>query len=470
MYERPEPHRGRSQDRRRFEKGGGGIAERKLAEDYALRLAAIVKSSDDAIVSKDLNGIISSWNGGAERLFGYTAEEVIGKPITILIPADRQAEEIRDSRGASGAASVSIILTPCASARIAAWWRFRSRFARLRQRTARLPAHRKRRATSATAGARKSMRSALAAIVKSSDDAIVSKDLNGIINSWNGGAERLFGYTAEEVIGKPITILIPPDRQAEEIEILGRIRRGERVDHFDTVRRRKDGSLVEISLTVSPIKTADGRIIGASKTARDITERKRAQDQQRLLLREMKHRVKNALTTVQVIAAQTFRGASRDERREFDGRLSALANAHDLLTAENWQGAPLRDVVEKALQPFQEKQRERVLIEGAEEIWINAEKSLLLTMALHELATNAVKYGALSNGSGQVRVAWELRKDEEPRRLKLRWQESGGPVVKPPERKGFGSLLLDRALKYELGITRFDFDPRGLTWEMDIAL
>ena len=306
--------------------------------------------------------------------------------------------------------------------------------------------------------------------MKSSDDAIVSKDLNGIINSWNGGAERLFGYTAEEVIGKPITILIPPDRQAEEIEILGRIRRGERVDHFDTVRRRKDGSLVEISLTVSPIKTADGRIIGASKTARDITERKRAQDQQRLLLREMKHRVKNALTTVQVIAAQTFRGASRDECREFDGRLSALANAHDLLTAENWQGAPLCDVVEKALQPFQEKQRERVLIEGPEEIWINAEKSLLLTMALHELATNAVKYGALSNGSGQVRVAWELRKDEEPRRLKLRWQESGGPMVKPPERKGFGSLLLDRALKYELGITRFDFDPRGLTWEMDIAL
>ena len=445
------------------------IAERKLAEDYALRLAAIVESSDDAIVSKDLNGIISSWNGGAERLFGYTAEEVIGKPITILIPAERQAEEIeilgRIRRGErvdhfdtvrqrKDRSLVEISLTVCpiktADGKIAG-----------ASKTARDISDRRRAEEHAQR---------LAAIVESSDDAIVSKDLNGIINSWNGGAERLFGYTAEEVIGKPITILIPPDRQAEEIEILGRIRRGERVDHFDTVRRRKDGSLVEISLTVSPIKTADGRIIGASKTARDITERKRAQDQQRLLLREMKHRVKNALTTVQVIAAQTFRGASRDERREFDGRLSALANAHDLLTAENWQGAPLRDVVEKALQPFQEKQRERVLIEGAEEIWINAEKSLLLTMALHELATNAVKYGALSNGSGQVRVAWELRKDEEPRRLKLRWQESGGPVVKPPERKGFGSLLLDRALKYELGITRFDFDPRGLTWEMDIAL
>jgi len=105
----------------------------------------------------------------------------------------------------------------------------------------------------------------LAAIVESSDDAIVSKDLNGIITSWNRGAELLFGYTAEEVIGKPITILIPPDRIDEEPEIIECVRRGERVDHYDTVRRRKDGSLIDISLTVSPVRGADGRIIGASK-------------------------------------------------------------------------------------------------------------------------------------------------------------------------------------------------------------
>ncbi len=445
------------------------IAERRLAEDYALRLAAIIGSSDDAIVSKDLNGIISSWNGGAERLFGYTAEEVIGKPITILIPAERQAEEIeilgRIRRGErvdhfdtvrqrkdGSLVEISLTVSPIKTAdgRIAG----ASKTARDISERRRAEEHAQR----------------LAAIIESSDDAIVSKDLNGIINSWNRGAERLFGYTAEEAIGKPITILIPPDRQDEETDILGRIRRGERVDHFDTVRQRKDGSLVDISLTVSPVKMADGRIIGASKTARDITERKRAQEQQRLLLREMKHRVKNILTTVQVIAAQTFRKASPGERDEFEGRLSAVARAHDLLTTENWQGAPLRSVVGKVLAAFQEERRERVLIEGPEEIWINAEKSLLLTMALHELATNAVKYGALSNGSGQVRVAWELRKDEEPRRLKLRWQESGGPMVKPPERKGFGSFLLERALKYELGMTRFDFDPQGLTWEMDMAL
>jgi len=144
----------------------------------------------------------------------------------------------------------------------------------------------------------------LASIVESSDDAIVSKDLNGIITSWNGGAERLFGYRAEEVIGRPITILIPEDRIDEEPEIIGRVRRGERVDHYDTVRRRKDGSLVDISLTVSPLKDANGRIVGASKIARDITERKRAQEQQGLLVKEMKHRIKNSLATVQAIATQ----------------------------------------------------------------------------------------------------------------------------------------------------------------------
>ena len=138
----------------------------------------------------------------------------------------------------------------------------------------------------------------LASIVESSDDAIVSKNLDGIITTWNRGAERLFGYMAEEIIGKPVTILIPEDRIDEEPEILERLRRGERIDHYDTVRRRKNGSLIDISLTISPVKNADGRIVGASKIARDITERKRAHEQQKLLVNEMKHRIKNSLATI----------------------------------------------------------------------------------------------------------------------------------------------------------------------------
>ena len=213
----------------------------------------------------------------------------------------------------------------------------------------------------------------LASIVESSDDAIVSKDLNGIITSWNSGAERLFGYRAEEVIGRPITILIPEDRIDEEPEIIGRVRRGERVDHYDTVRRRKDGSLVDISLTVSPLKDANGRIVGASKIARDITERKRAQEQQKLLVHEMKHRIKNSLATVQAIATQTL-NQHADERDAFIARLHALGNAHDLLTSDTWQTASLQAIVTQALKPFQEQHHERIAVEGPTDVWLELDQ------------------------------------------------------------------------------------------------
>ncbi len=172
----------------------------------------------------------------------------------------------------------------------------------------------------------------LAAIVVSSDDAIISKDLNGIITSWNRGAEALFGYRSDEVIGKPVTILIPAEMSDEEPKILGRIRRGERVDHYETVRRRKDGSLVEISLTVSPVKNAAGSIVGASKVARDITDRRRAREQEQLLLREMNHRVKNLFSLAGSIVGLSARSATtpRELAASVRGRLAALARAHDL--------------------------------------------------------------------------------------------------------------------------------------------
>ena len=148
------------------------------------------------------------------------------------------------------------------------------------------------------------------AIIESSDDAILSKDLNGVIMTWNRGAQLLFGYTAEEAVGRPVTILIPMDRQDEEPFILERVRRGEKVDHYETIRQRKDGSLVDISLTVSPIRNEKGEIVGASKIARDITESKRAQAQQELLLREMDHRVKNLFTLAISVLTLSGRYAS----------------------------------------------------------------------------------------------------------------------------------------------------------------
>jgi PAS domain S-box-containing protein len=310
----------------------------------------------------------------------------------------------------------------------------------------------------------------LTSIVEFSDDAIVSKDLKGVIVSWNAGAERLFGYAAAEVVGRPITILMPPDRLDEELGILARIVRGEHIDHYETIRRRKDGGLVEISLTVSPVKDSSGRIVGASKIARDITERRRAEAQQNILLGEMKHRIKNTLATVQAIAMQTLRRTPGEERDAFMTRLQALAKAHDLLSLKSWDSAPLRDVVGAALGAFQERHRERFQIEGEGDVWLDANKALLLAMTLHELATNAVKYGALSNAGGRIRVAWELSKIDGASRLRFIWQERGGPAVEPPKQKGFGSTLIERAVQTGLGPTRLEFDPCGLAFSVDIPV
>ena len=140
-----------------------------------------------------------------------------------------------------------------------------------------------------------------------SNDAIVSKNLDGVIRSWNSGAERIFGFTAEEAVGQPITIVIPRDRHSEEREILTRIRRGERIDHFETVRQNKRGALITVSLTVSPVRDAEGRIVGASKIARDITEQKKNREQLATLAHEAEHRSKNLLAKVQAIISLSGR-------------------------------------------------------------------------------------------------------------------------------------------------------------------
>lgn len=307
----------------------------------------------------------------------------------------------------------------------------------------------------------------LVAIVESSDDAIISKDLNGIITSWNAGAEKLFGYTAEEAIGEPVTMLIPAEHLDEEPTILERIRSGDRIDHYETVRQRKDGSRVNISLSVSPLRGLSGKIVGASKIARDITERKKQQEQQALLQREMKHRIKNTLATVQSIASQTLESITSDERRAFGARLEALANAQDLVTLENWRRAPLAQVVTKALQPFSETFGSRVAIDCRDE-WVSAEKGLLLSLVLHELATNAVKYGALSNDTGSLSVRW-IPGEREVKRGTLIWTEADGPEVLEPQKKGFGSRLVERALGVDCEVS-FEFRPAGLFFSVELGL
>jgi PAS domain S-box-containing protein len=196
-------------------------------------------------------------------------------------------------------------------------------------------------------------RALLAAIVESSDDAIASKNLDGIVTSWNRAAERLFGYAAEEIVGRHISVLAAPGRENEMPMILERIRRGERVDHFETLRRRKDGTLVEISLSVSPVRDRQGRIVGASKIARDIAERRRMEQERELRLDELRHRVKNLLGMVGAIARQTgVEGCSgEDYRDDFLGRLEALAAAHEAAFEEQ-NGSDLAALVGRLLEPY----------------------------------------------------------------------------------------------------------------------
>ncbi|MEH6952629.1 PAS domain S-box protein [Nitrobacter sp. NHB1] len=304
----------------------------------------------------------------------------------------------------------------------------------------------------------------LAAIVESSDDAIISKNLDGVIMSWNAGAKRLFGYSAEEVVGRPITILIPEDRQNEEPDILARLRSGQRVEHFETVRQRKDGSPVDLSLTISPIRDSDDHIIGASKIARDITDRKAAERLNITLLREMKHRLKNNLSTVLAIARQSFQtqGSESEDFRKFEGRLLALSNGHDLITREKWDSAELRDIVAQILTMHG---RQRFEIDGPD-LRLSPKSALALTMALHELATNAAKYGALSVPTGRVTIRWGIEQRGFPG-FSFRWQEREGPTVSQPSRKGFGSQLIERVLAFELnGDVQITYDRAGIVCEI----
>ncbi|MGH8215060.1 MAG: PAS domain S-box protein [Rhodanobacteraceae bacterium] len=311
----------------------------------------------------------------------------------------------------------------------------------------------------------------LASIVDTSDDAIISKDLDGVIISWNRGAEEMFGYRAEEARGHTVaSLIIPGDRQDEEDDILHRIRRGEAVDHFETVRRHKDGSLLDVSVTISPLRDKRGRIIGASKIARDITDRKHYERHRELLIQELNHRVKNTLASVQALAAQTFRGSGmRDSVATFEARLLAMSAAHDVLTRQSWQGAGIREVVGDAVAAWAGQSGLRAAFDGPE-LRLRPAVALALAMALHELATNAVKYGALSNKKGKVSIEWSVSDDPRPC-FRLRWLEQGGPPVRAPARRGFGSRLIEYGLARDLGGTvHLSFNEGGVECRIEAPL
>jgi PAS domain S-box-containing protein len=309
------------------------------------------------------------------------------------------------------------------------------------------------------------------AIVESSNDAIVAKDLNGIITAWNPGAERLFGYTADEAIGRSVTMLIPPDHADEEPMILARIRLGERVEHYETTRRRKDGSLVDVSLTVSPIRDGRGQVVGASKIARDVTERRRVEEQRQLRLREMDHRAKNMLALAGGLVNVSARNESTAAglASAVSARLAALAQAHALILRSDAEGSnrhkattTLHALIEAILAPYREGANMEL---SGSDIPIGAGAITSLALLLHEFATNATKYGALSAPGGRVSISCAEQVDD----LILTWIEQGGPPVKRRHKEGFGSLLVRTTVSGQLGgRASYDWKSEGLTITLSI--
>jgi PAS domain S-box-containing protein len=438
----------------------------EAALERAERLADLLTLSYEPMLAWRLDGPIEFWNAGAERLYGFAQNEAVGRPSHALLRTEFPIDfadlrsQLRDTRNWMG----ELRHTCKDGSKVVV-----ESHMQLFNDSLVLEANRDiTKHIEIEVSLRESEQRLrwLASIVESSDDAIVSKNLDGIITSWNSGAERVFGYSAGEAIGQPITLVIPEDRQSEEREILTRIRRGERIDHFQTVRQRKHGSLIVVSLTVSPVKDANGKIVGASKIARDITEQKRNQEQIATLAREAEHRSKNLLANALATVNLSQSSSPEGLKQIIAGRIQALANVCSLFVATRWIGAELSAIATQELAPYSEMNGKRTFIDGPQ-ILLEPDVAQAIAVTLHELATNAAKYGALSTPNGQVRLEWS---DAAEGRLRLRWMETGGPVAQEPARKGVGGRIIEQMIVQQKGKVRFDWRKDGLVCEITLRV
>lgn len=317
----------------------------------------------------------------------------------------------------------------------------------------------------------------LAAIVNSSRDAIFGFSLDERISSWNASAERIFGLPAEQVVGQPLSILLPPEPSEETKKFFVSHERPTRLAEFDMTWVRPDGESVPLAISYSPVCDHDGAMFAGKLIARDVTERVRAARHTEMMMAELNHRVKNTLATVQAIAHQTIANAADLPafRESFLSRLLALSHTHNLLAQDAWLGAPLAGIINNELAPYRQDSDARVndarvRLQG-NELNLPPKQALALSMAFHELATNAGKYGSLSVPEGQVAVTWATRVRDHRPWLLLQWAETDGPAVEPPSRRGFGSRLIDEGIPYELdGEVSLVFPPGGVTCTIDIPL
>ncbi len=311
----------------------------------------------------------------------------------------------------------------------------------------------------------------LAAIVESSRDAIISIDLAGKITSWNTGAEVIFGYSAAEIVGQPLAAMNDPSYLTSLPDCLAHFRAGGETLHYERPRMRKDGIAVWVSVTESPLRDAEGALLAASSIARDITDRRLAEQHRETLVNELNHRVKNSLAVVQAIASQTLRGSLSlaDARTAFGARLAAFSRAHDLIVSSDWSGTDLTSVVQAIIGPH-DGETSRFSVNGPF-VPLLPQAAVTFSLAMHELCTNAAKYGALSVPEGHVSIVWSLTGPAEGGRFIWTWSESGGPPVVVPAHRGFGSSLIERVLPMELnGVVSVTYAASGLVCVLEAPM
>jgi PAS domain S-box-containing protein len=310
----------------------------------------------------------------------------------------------------------------------------------------------------------------LAAIVASSIDAIVSIDFDDRVRTWNRGAEQLFGYKAEEILGQPADILVPEDQRAERAVFMQRLKAGEPIE-YQTLRRRKDGQLLNVWIRGATVRGPNGAFRSGSLIIRDVTAQHRHEEHVLFLMRELTHRSKNLLAVIQAMARQTLSHLTTPEDfvARFSERLSGLAGSHDLLSSDDWAGAFLVQLIRSQLQPFGDLFGSRIFLEG-QDVFLRPEAAQNIGIALHELSTNAAKFGALSVPEGSVTVAWKFVPDSHGgRRLNLLWEERGGPPVVAPDHKGFGHMVMERITGAALGgQSKIQFASNGIRWHLDV--
>jgi PAS domain S-box-containing protein len=277
------------------------------------------------------------------------------------------------------------------------------------------------------------------------------------------------GRTREELLASELfRYTYPDDVDADRLAFRKQVAGELQFYSIEKRFRRPDGRVIWMSVHSSPVRTADGGLLYVVRVVQDITERKEAERRQNLLVDELNHRVKNTLATVQSLAAQTARGAANPQvfRDAFEGRLVALSKAHDQLTRHHWESADLRELLGGSLAPYAAP--ERVVLRG-EDLVLRPRAVLTLAMAVHELTTNAAKYGALSVSGGQVEIRWRAEEADGARMLRIEWIERGGPPVVTPVRRSFGTRLIEGSIAAELsGSARLDFAPDGLRCELSM--